>query len=187
MRAREARSGVMDLHELTLFLRGRAARTSERRPVGIRRRVVPVRDRRRPGLLSARAWRRRACSGVGQHGVKRAELALRGYFDMKLEIQAGRQRLVAISNVVCCNRARLQRRHGCCGGFLYNMSVVYRISTSTSPWPLTVARVHPPFDCQHPGDAQPLHCNEPANVDAGRVGIGRDEMDRGRRGSHPTS
>ena len=33
-------------------------------------------------------------------GSNRAELSLRGYFDMKLEVQAGRERLVAIPNEV---------------------------------------------------------------------------------------
>jgi len=91
----------MDLHELTLFFEAEPAVYPSDVPWeygGVSFRFETADD-----LVSCRlapaegevalVWR--------QHGVKRAELALRGYFDMKLEIQAGRQRLVAISNVVC--------------------------------------------------------------------------------------
>jgi hypothetical protein len=33
-----------------------------------------------------------------QKDVKRVELSLRGYFDMKVEVQSGRERFVAIPN-----------------------------------------------------------------------------------------
>ena len=90
----------MDLHELTLFFEAEPAIHSSDAPWeygGVSFQFEATEDvvscRLAPGEGElALVWR--------QRGVKRAELSLRGYFDMKLEIQAGRERLVAIPDEV---------------------------------------------------------------------------------------